>query len=1319
MSSINIHRLVARLHVPQVALRCTKEELLISLGSVSTLFDDRKNATAAVGDAVKATFPPPGVLGQRAARLAWQSQQLKELRILLNAASSMSWSGAMLPNLYDGICSSLLSAAASAAAQRSSTKDSTTMPNSSITHQMLAGCIVHVASLAVGRTQLPVAVEEKNSSASPVASEASVAHCQSAVAIPWPSLTLQKLVFAHLPHLDPEGLFTAAQAEGFEVVVRAAHSLSLVGPPPAEFAAWIVRVVGTYYDKQPAKTPTSTLIEELRSFHAFLPQGHTEKAHLSALCEKYIASSPSALSTEQSVLPVKAASSNDSSSDDRTRLLTNILRKSRAGSSDTVDHLTLSSFLKCWCSLDLRDEVAAVELNSLVGQWVADVRQVLAVGSNSSSGSDADGHTCKGQQERAQVHELLFYARRSASLRATCNALEDALGCPEFLASDPAHQSTALTTLASPDAALLGWEEEAQAPQGSMLFTMLNEASTYTLDQLATVVFLFPHRTSELQEICGRIRAKLRDSSTRTSSAPVGSGTRPDDANDTSAFVSAKGLGLLGIGLAKCNWNVEPTVEEIFVEVLHAAVHLIRPQDDREQRGVDVGDIARVACDFLLTTAPLVGHWYAHNDATAKRLVTALDAIACAVIDATHAHIVLGRGILEDVRLQDIAQSLGAYTQLARRRRGAKDEGERAMVARSIQWFDEGCAHMARELKNQPPNTVTESLQSVVVVLRMSSEWDRGHERLLDICKEITDKAWFDDVGMGSAVPLTVPIQNISASIVTLQSHFMAPELETSVEKLLRYYHHLSAIPDASAGPAPLSSTFTAALVLASVKTGHATRASLLVDRLVGSSPSTPAGNVDDLEMLLEEAEAVAETLKLMRNVAYVPAAAFEAEREAIVGHALEVAERLYRMTTTSSKRLLPFNRRSQRYRVEQFVEVRARLLCAARSFCNQPVNPENDSVLTSLADQVPFLSPPLVAELLCTPACSTSALVTAVCERMGSLGWTWAPQTLARALFGIGETQHSGTALVHQLALSSVAEHAVDHVNLFFQGSGIARMLLGFAKCHIVSRSLFNVFAKRLKKRPLHASMRLSDLSCALQAFGLAKYVDKDLFDAFGKRILAYGDRLGPADVTLTACAFSRAMLLHRQLYRGLGDRGAEIMAELPGCAASALIAAFGNVGERHQLLGEAAVTKQKLNELTAPEAANMLVGLWQMNFDDAGDHYDVLANRIVALTGEGLTQKEIVGICSVMHDTKWRHPSLLLTVAHRSAALMSAQAGEGDANRLSGDAARVVLDTLGSFGVHHAEARTALTSAAREVSREAVTLPDEERQLLLGGGL
>jgi hypothetical protein len=1329
MQSRNIHRLLTRLHVPQVALRATKEELLISLGAVATL---RTSSHAMTTSPTEPPPPAPGVLGQRVAKLSWQSSHLKETRILISAAGALSWSGVMLPAMYDGICSSLLASSASAVASLQSRKSEV---------PVLVACIVQTIALALGdvssRSPTAPPIEGGSSSADGDTARSSSDEATSR----YMSLTLQHLLYHDLPLLDPSGsvistlvMSSPNDRSAVEVLLAAVQSLTL-DVPCAAFVEWLAKVVDMSNPPSasvaettalPGNTlPSSAVVASLRNILLHLPDAESylpARLTISTIVERIVvASAESAVnSSAETLTPLWSSQGAPlEPQDERARLLMHIRKGSMNSDAAVMTHEALSSLLK-WCSkVDLRDEVAADQLCRLTLGWIDTIRHT-----KETSNVETTSSQVLGLSERAKVHELLFFARRTVALRSTCRALEALLSDSSFIGSDARHQSTALAQLAAPDHALLEWERGV-APQSSGLFTMLNDAHTYSLDQLAAVIFLFPHRSSELQELCGRVRGKLRDAQR------VFDPTH-DKENNASSMPGGKGLGMLAAGLARCNWSVEPLVEELFLQTIHLATSMITTHD---ASSIDIQDVAAVAHGVFSSAAPLLGHW--QDQDSAARIWRAVDELASAVVDATTPHVALSHGALGDSCLQDILRTVGAYIHHSRGRRAkeamawklkqvlsAPKTPENAsqsssslsdqhpfdeIVAKGHQWFDATCEMMSKALQQQQQFGTLEaklaSLQSVAAVLETMLAWDRGHERLLDVCAGLLNTAWGLTAASPSTVddsvpPIPTPLQQASAAVLVLQARFNAPELEMSVERLMRVYHkhqpHVDAIEH---------SPLTAALIFASVKTGHAVESTLLVNRLASSAP---ASSVKDL---IIEAEATLQTLKLVSNHSYVRHGTFEGPREAIVGHALDLAERLSLHFEAAQHEL------SGQAKVERIVNIHARLLTSARVLCNAPNDTNADESLTRLADRAPFFSSQLISELLSTPVVSTVALANAACERMASLSWTWTPSEFCAAISGVGETLRGNTTLVHQVALSSAADHAVDHVECFFQGSSIARMLLGFAKSHIISRSLFNVFSTRLKKRPLHAAMSLPDMSCALQAFGIAKFVDKAMFDVLGKRILAFEKMLTPADVTLTTCAFSRTMLLHHSLYRGLGNRGAEIMGEMPSGAASALIAAFGHVGVRHQELGEAAVTKQKLDELTALEAANMLVGLWQMNYDDAGDHFDLLANRIAALEGEGLEQKELVGVCSVMHDLKWRHPALLITVALRSAQLMTEDAPS--ATRLSGESARAVLDTLGTFGIHHAAARSALSEAARAVSRESVSIPEDERRLLLSGGL
>ncbi|RNF01174.1 hypothetical protein TraAM80_07173 [Trypanosoma rangeli] len=314
----------------------------------------------------------------------------------------------------------------------------------------------------------------------------------------------------------------------------------------------------------------------------------------------------------------------------------------------------------------------------------------------------------------------------------------------------------------------------------------------------------------------------------------------------------------------------------------------------------------------------------------------------------------------------------------------------------------------------------------------------------------------------------------------------------------------------------------------------------------------------------------------------------------------------------------------------------------------------------------------------------------------------------IARVAFGLGEIDGVGQRLSHQLVAEKCSDYVVDHSHEFWSGNDIARLLYGFSRMLCTKRSLYNVFATRLALRPILLPMDQKAITLVVAAFGRAKYLDKALFDKFALRMLDHSDTLAAPDLMLAIRGFSRVMLLNRQLYNELGSKAAEKADEFPFDSKCALLASFGSLGIEHEKLATRALEGivENMAELgSANKAVEIIVSLWQMNHDIEDDACVVQLANWIAERSEELTGDAIGKLCVVLNESNWRHVPLLQAMAEQSVRLQLQQG-------VSADCCRAVLDTLGTFMIHHQGARENLSALGRSVSKERIQLSEEEEQ-------
>ncbi|KAF8281263.1 hypothetical protein TcBrA4_0088740 [Trypanosoma cruzi] len=314
----------------------------------------------------------------------------------------------------------------------------------------------------------------------------------------------------------------------------------------------------------------------------------------------------------------------------------------------------------------------------------------------------------------------------------------------------------------------------------------------------------------------------------------------------------------------------------------------------------------------------------------------------------------------------------------------------------------------------------------------------------------------------------------------------------------------------------------------------------------------------------------------------------------------------------------------------------------------------------------------------------------------------------IANVAFGLGEIDGIGHRLSHQLVAEKCSDYVVDNSQEFWSGTDIARLIYGFSRMLCTKRSLYNVFSTRLALRPVFLPMNQKAISLVVAAFGRSKYLDKKLFDKFVRRMQEYSDDLEAPELMLTIRGFSRVMLLNDQLYNELGNKAAEKANDFPLDSKCALLASFGSLGIEHEKLATRVLDGivEKLPELgDANKAVDVMTSLWQMHHElETDPRVDQLANWI-AEQSEELTGDAIGKLCAILNDRNWRHVPLVKAMAEQSVRLQLQQS-------VSAECCRAVLDTLGTFMIHHQGARENLSALGRSVSKERIQLSEEEEQ-------
>eukprot|EP00658_Telonema_sp_P-2_P038876 TRINITY_DN27813_c0_g1_i2.p1 TRINITY_DN27813_c0_g1~~TRINITY_DN27813_c0_g1_i2.p1 ORF type:complete len:240 (+),score=70.17 TRINITY_DN27813_c0_g1_i2:175-894(+) len=227
------------------------------------------------------------------------------------------------------------------------------------------------------------------------------------------------------------------------------------------------------------------------------------------------------------------------------------------------------------------------------------------------------------------------------------------------------------------------------------------------------------------------------------------------------------------------------------------------------------------------------------------------------------------------------------------------------------------------------------------------------------------------------------------------------------------------------------------------------------------------------------------------------------------------------------------------------------------------------------------------------------------------------------------------------------------------------------------------------------------------MSGFGNAKYLDKTLFDRLAKKVEDLSPELNAADLTMVLTGYSRMNLLNTPLYQRLGERVAEVSTDLPPAVSARLLHAYGHVGVKHDNMAGSLLTSMcsKLDALDANKAVEALFALCEMDHEADDAQMDKLAGHIADRIDE-VDSNGILQLCDVLQDLNWRHERLLMAVGNQSAELQLT----GNNGGITPRASRSVLDTLGSFMIHHPNARQHLTEAARSISRDESVVAELE---------
>lgn len=1201
-SNAIVNRLVRRLQAPQVAVRLSREEMLLTMGSLASMYPSpaqrlpqpEENKGQSVG------LFRSGVLDMRATQMARGVATVRELSILARGASSLAWSPSAAPHFWDAVCAKLRELAGSAERSGDAKGDS-----------------------AVGSEVVSLCRMVRQSSDES-------ARCDSDDDSMWVSLTLQGLV-EKLPLL----MHPDVQLRRDDVTCIAwVMTRRFVRKPTAALTEWLCGQI-TKTSKADAVDRDDVLTGCLRQLLNIGGSWETTvQVALQALHHPEDAQNGDQV--QDLVFPLWAADEGGHVISGRAALLRAIVRLSGTSSDPQIVLREIVACLRKYVDLDVRDDDAVLALVAALTPFVQ--TQTLASSSPASDGGSASVVPA--------LHEALYIARKVPALDAIVQLLQPVL--PQ--------STTSLRSLEKPQQLLLRFHS-GETIHSSELYEILNEAVSYSFEQNAIVLYLFPHRVSECDACTRALTTNLRHLSGASASELLAAG------------ITVNALAMVVMATAGAS---SPSVSELCSFALTSLTQAVRKADcDDFSSPALISLVSTIAAGAQLHT------WESQSPHgnLMERLDSMVAAAALRLIEMDWSAVGEGTAPLH--------RALGHVSIALRKsgRRVAQRPAAEVVDAHVRRVYDLSRDRLLIKLQALESSSAVLAAKSCVDSIALCIAFDTNDEALMDSVRStLTPLLQTSDAAL----------LEVLAVAIASQCRWRAPELDTLAETFLQHASNQSELVRHSG--------VAAAALACAIRYRHQAAASAVSAALLSS----------DLSPSVVFVETLIESLRTLPQASI-------ANRE----HAADAI--MHCLCSCSSY-------------LSSYPDLKARVVIAAEAYCRSACSTEmhlpaftrHFSTIFVMCTEVVAVAPvTLVPHVLRAAATFASqsyvdqsqcqALLAAVCERLERWVCLWTPRDVAVAVSSIGELPGVGAQLAHQTALQNIAEFVVDHESHFFSGRDICAMLLGFAKAHITTRSLYRVFADRLRHRAVMSLLQTVDINCALQAFGIVKFADKNLLDLFGKRVLADKDCLTANDIVAVASSFSRMMLLHDTLYKTVGDRAAEIAESFSTSEAALLLSSYGHVGVRHQRLGDTVLHHLSLGEASAVEAAHMIVGLWQMHFEDNSNKLDALADRIADCKGEGLSSKELAGLCSVARDLNWRHPRLLRVVGTRAATLVAASSGE-DVRPLTGDCARIVLDTLSYFSIHHSDARALLSPMARAVSRDIPELSEEERQMLLG---
>ena len=332
-----------------------------------------------------------------------------------------------------------------------------------------------------------------------------------------------------------------------------------------------------------------------------------------------------------------------------------------------------------------------------------------------------------------------------------------------------------------------------------------------------------------------------------------------------------------------------------------------------------------------------------------------------------------------------------------------------------------------------------------------------------------------------------------------------------------------------------------------------------------------------------------------------------------------------------------------------------------------------------------------------------TASFVNSVVVSLPDKARQLGPVNFSSTIRALGTTGTIGFTLPQHLAVDRLSDFAVDQV-CEWSGQQVVDLLAGLSMMQCTKRSVYSVFSNFLARRPVASNLRLSTVGGAIAAFASSKFVDIPLLNTFSKKAIRSSHLAGSHEVVKVLCGFSRMMLHDGKLYEKMGDRAVALLNEIAPEDAVKVIAAYSHVGVFHDELLAAVVShcSQNVAQLSGNSAATLLAAAWQMSYGGDLEHLEKLADHVAA-NSESLTADAIKNVCVVLQSLSWRHGKLLLSLASQASRLAASDS-------LPAESSRIVLDTLGMFLVHHTQAREALATGARSISRDVVQASEEE---------